>query len=190
VDYVLQVDECGLPVPRTIARMARERSVKLVFGPKRGQWRIVADLAKEAQIKQRGRNGAGQGSANNKIANNKGQQGQRAASMRTISIFLQNAGSMHPTASTESGGQQQKNSGTDSHVEPEPPQDPARLALPISGNGVDALRNELAILQPIDDSSASDQVAAKLIQGPLLLRAVFVSMSKTLLILQNCWELH
>ena len=78
------------------------------------------------------------------------------------------------------------NSGTDSPGVPELPLDPARLALPVSGNGVEALRNELAILQPIDDSSASDQVVAEWIQGPLLRRrAVFISMSKTLLIVPN-----
>jgi hypothetical protein len=164
---MLQVDECGFPIPRTLARMAEERSVRLVFGPKRGQWRIEADLAKEARIinKQTTKGHAREQSI---LARNKSQQGQRAASMRALSM-LQGAGSMRSTTSTDSGQQQRSlHAGSENQDAPESPLDPARLLLPISGSGKEALRDELAFLQPIDDSSASDQVSMYLVPRVVL----------------------
>ena len=132
--------------------MARERSVILGFGPKRGQWLIQADLAGEAQINRRVAEGKGRVPSG--IGQNNGQQRQRAASMRALSM-LQNEQSMRSTTSSQSENQgQNKEPGSAAEL----PVDIARLALPISGNGRDALRHELAKLQPIDDSAVSDQV--------------------------------
>ncbi len=148
----MQVDECGLTIPRTLARMARERSVNLYFGPKRGQWRIEADLAGEARINQRVADGKGR--VPRGLAQNNGQQQQRAASMRALSA-LQNEQSMRSTTSSESENQgQNKELGPSAKL----PLDIARLALPITGEGREALRHELAKIQLIDDSVVSDQV--------------------------------
>jgi hypothetical protein len=139
--------------------MASERSVKLVFGPKRGRWRIEADVAGEARVSQQIASGSGR--AHTLLAKNKSKMGHSAASMRALSI-LQNAstGSLPSTTSTESRDQQHASGGSEpeSPAAPEPPLDPARLALPITGSGMEALRQELAKLQPIDDSLVSDQV--------------------------------
>jgi hypothetical protein len=142
-----------------MARMASERSVKLAFGPKKGRWRIEADVAGEARVSRQIASGSGR--AHTLLAKNKSKTGHSAASMRALSI-LQNAsaGSLHSTTSTDSADQQRMGGGseTQSQAAPEPPLDPARLALPISGKGMEVLRRELVKLQPIDDSSASDQV--------------------------------
>ena len=132
--------------------MASERSVNLVFGPKRGQWRIEADLAGEARINRRV--AEGQGRVPTIPAHNNGQQRQRAASMRVLSL-LQTEQSMRSTTSSQSQNREQNNEPGPSA---EAPMDLARLALPVSGNGREALRDGLAKLQPIDDSVASDQV--------------------------------
>ena len=146
-----------------MARMARERSVKLAFGPKKGQWRIEADLSKEAMIYQRIADG--QSRAQTILTKTNSQQGQsarHAASMRALSI-LQSAESS--TASVESGNQQRENSGTQASAAraPEMLLDPARLLLPTSGIGREALQHELSKLKPIDDSSLSDQVVRKIL---------------------------
>ena len=153
LNKLVQVDECGFTIPRTLARMASERSVNIVFGPKRGQWRIDADLAGETRIKQRLANGKGRASSS--LAQNKGQQQQRAASMRVLSM-LQTEQSIRSVTSSVSQNQEPNNAPGPSV---EPPLDIARLALPICGSGKEELRHELAKLQPIDDSVASDQVS-------------------------------
>jgi hypothetical protein len=155
----LQVDECGLPIPRTLARMASERSVKIFCGPKRSQWRIEADIDKEAQINQR--IAEGKNRAQSILMTIKSQQGQRAASMRALSI-LRTAESLRTASSVESGEQRQMNSGSaiQTLAAPESPLDPARLTLPMLGFGEESLRLQLAKLQRIDDSSLSNQVAS------------------------------
>lgn len=154
LNYVLQVDECGLTIPRTIARMANERSVKLVFGPKRDQWQIEAGRAKEARINQGIANGRGKAAT---VLMKKKSHLEQHGALRGHS-FLQTAHSMRSSSSLGSEQQQQTMVVPESRPAPESPLDPARLALPLSGNGREALRHELAKLQPIDDSSAMDQV--------------------------------
>ena len=135
--------------------MASERCVKLVFGPKRGQWRIEADLHGEERIKKQIADGKRQGQTN--ITPNESQHRQRAASIRALNM-LQNQDSMRSTSSSQpnniNGPSQPQNvSGL---------LDPARLALPIHGNGLEELRNEIVKLQSMDESLASDQVLQKI----------------------------
>jgi hypothetical protein len=145
-----------LPIPRTMARMARERSVRLVFGPKRGQWRMEADLAREAAIRESAVHERGRVI----LMKRESQQGQRAATVRALNI-MQNAQSiqLQTSLSQKSEIEKEMSSGSEPNAAPELRLDPARLALPMSGNGREALRHELAKLLPIDDFPASDQVA-------------------------------
>ncbi len=144
-----------------MARMASERSVKLTFGPKKGQWRIEADMSKEAMINQRIADG--QSRAQTILTKTNSQQGQsarRAASMRALSI-LQSAECSTASVTVESGDQQRENGGTQAPAANEMLLDPARLLLPTTGIGREVLQLELAKLKPIDDLSLSDQVVTK-----------------------------
>ena len=165
-----QVDECGLPVPRTLARMAAERGVRLIFGPKRGQWRIEVDWAAEKRITRAASNLKAHGSIRVGHSSSRKMHNQRAASMHALSVIrsvrtmrMQDPENTQarPVSSDFSSKAQ-----TPSLSEPGfPPEnsialDPARLALPRSGYKRIDLRDVLATIQPIDEASASDQVLA------------------------------
>lgn len=149
---VLQVDECGMTIPRTVARMACERNVKLVFGPKRGEWQIKADLAKEARMSI----AVGRERTETPMKNQLGSRKQ--TTLRALST-LQSAPSTSRPSFRGSEQHDQNFFCPESSHTPELPLDPARLALPIVGHGMESLKHELTKFTLIDDSSASDQVA-------------------------------
>lgn len=150
----LQVDECGITVPPTLARMAKERSVLLTFGSKLDQWRIEADIEGEARVKRQISHG--QGRAYSIISQRKRQQMQHASSTTHGLSSLQNAESLRSTTSRSSSHSSDNESDYDSEqgkcASLALLLDTARLALPISGQGREALQLELSKLQPIDDS--------------------------------------
>ncbi len=154
-EFPLQVDECGLPVPRTLARMAAERGVSLVFGPKQGQWRIEADEEAEERIASAATQRLGQGSLGHSASTSV--QRQREASMHALHV-VQSVRSLRSTGS--------ENTQISLGETPAPRQDapavlnfdPSRLMLPRIGYKREELRDALADINPIDEASASDQV--------------------------------
>ena len=154
----MQVDECGLPVPRTLARMAAERGVRLVFGPKREQWRIEIDEAAEERISK----AATQGHGSSRLGHSASlsTHSSRAASMHALTV-------LHSMRSTRSENTQSSQISNGSRVEAPAPSapvvlnlDPARSTLPRTGYKRNGLRDELAKIRPIDENSASDQVSS------------------------------
>jgi hypothetical protein len=119
---------------------------------------MEADLAREAAIRESAVHERGRVI----LMKRESQQGQRAATVRALNI-MQNAQSLQSpnVQSPKSEIEKEMSSGSESNAAPELRLDPARLALPMSGHGREALRYELAKLLPIDDFPASDQVAKR-----------------------------
>ncbi len=141
--------------------MAAERGVRLLFGPKRGQWRIEVDEAAEKRIAKAGT----EGRSSNRLgrtpsrARQMHHDYQRAVSMRALGV-IQAVRSIRSTGSENSQSSSGENRvQTLAHSAPlDLVLDPERLALPRNGYTREELRDALAKIQPVDDTSASDQV--------------------------------
>ena len=143
--------------------MAAERGVRLVFGPKRGQWRIEVDRAAEERVRKAASNLKVQGSIRVGHSSSRRIHSQRAASMHALSVIrsvrTKRSEDSLPVSSSFSSNAQTPNLREQGFL-PENllALDPMRLALPRSGYKRIDLRDALAIIQPVDEASASDQV--------------------------------
>jgi hypothetical protein len=141
--------------------MAAERGLRLVFGPKRGQWRIEVDEDAEERVAKAVT--GGHGSSRLGHTSSLSVQSQRGASMHALTV-LRSIRTMHTTDS-ENTSAEISNGGRIESPAPTPQSvlnlDPARLALPRTGYKREELRDELAKIKPIDENSASDQVSSR-----------------------------
>ncbi len=161
--FSLQVDECGLPVPRTLARMASERGVRLVFGPKRGQWQIEADESAEERIVSTATKGPSRNRLGRATSRSRSIPSERSASMHALGVIqaVRSVNSNRVDSTNSQGSNDETRvemAAINAPARTAVALDPARLLLPRTGYQREGLRGALAELQPIDEASASDQV--------------------------------